>query len=82
VKSALKSPNRVALDVRSKKEFLGEELKEGAVKPGRIPGVIWIEWTAVLVGEGPYKGYWKSSEDIKRIFSAKGVTPEKEIFIY
>jgi len=82
VKSALKSPNRVALDVRSKKEFLGEELKEGAVKPGRIPGVIWIEWTETLVGEGPYKGYWKSSEDIKRIFSAKGVTPEKEIFIY
>jgi len=82
VKSALKSPNRVALDVRSKKEFLGEELKEGAVKPGRIPGVIWIEWTEALVGEGPYKGYWKSSEDIKRIFAAKGVTPEKEIFLY
>ena len=82
VKSALKRPNRVVLDVRSKKEFLGEELKEGAVKPGRIPGVIWIEWTETLVGEGPYKGYWKSSEDIKRIFSAKGVTPEKEIFMY
>jgi thiosulfate/3-mercaptopyruvate sulfurtransferase len=82
VKSALKSPNRVALDVRSKKEFLGEELKEGAAKPGRIPGVIWIEWTETLVGEGAYKGYWKSSEEIKRIFSAKGVTSEKEIFTY
>ena len=82
VKSALKNPNRVVLDVRSKKEFLGEELKEGAVKPGRIPGVIWIEWTETLVGEGPYKGYWKSSEEIKRIFSPKGVTPEKEIFTY
>jgi len=82
VKSALKSSNRVALDVRSKKEFLGEELKEGAVKPGRIPGVTWVEWTETLVGEGSYKGYWKSSEEIKRIFSAKGVTSEKEIFIY
>jgi thiosulfate/3-mercaptopyruvate sulfurtransferase len=82
VKSALKSPNRVVLDVRSEKEFLGEELKEGAVKPGRIPGVIWIEWTETLVGEGPYKSYWKSSEEIRGIFSAKGVTPEKEIFIY
>jgi thiosulfate/3-mercaptopyruvate sulfurtransferase len=78
MRSALKSPNRVALDVRSKKEFLGEELKEGAVKPGRIPGVIWIEWTETLVGEGPYIGYWKSSEEIKRIFSAKGVTPAKK----
>jgi len=82
VKSALKNLNKVVLDARSKKEFLGEELKEGAVKPGRIPGVIWVEWTETVVGEGPYKGYWKSSEEIRRIFSAKGVTPEKEIFIY
>jgi thiosulfate/3-mercaptopyruvate sulfurtransferase len=82
VKSALRSPNRVVLDVRSKREFLGEELKEGAVKPGRIPGVVWIEWTEALVGEGPYKGYWKSSEEIKKIFSVKGITPEKEIFMY
>ena len=82
VKSALKSPGRVVLDVRSKKEFLGEETREGAVKPGRIPGVTWIEWTETLVGEGPYKGYWKSAEEIERIFSAKGVTLEKEIFIY
>ncbi len=82
VKSALKSPNRVVLDVRSKKEFLGEDLKEGALKPGRIPGVVWIEWTEALVGEGSYKGYWKSSDEIKKIFSAKGVTPEKEIYMY
>jgi thiosulfate/3-mercaptopyruvate sulfurtransferase len=82
VKSALKKPDKVVLDVRSKKEFLGEELKEGAVKPGRIPGVLWIEWTETLVPEGPYKGYWKSAEEIKGIFSAKGVTPEKEIFMY
>jgi len=82
VKSALKSSNRVVLDVRSKKEFLGEELKEGALKPGRIPGVTWVEWTETLFGEGSYKGYWKSSAEIKRIFSAKGVTPGKEIFIY
>ena len=82
VKSALKSPDRVVLDVRSKKEFLGEETRKGAPKAGRIPGVTWIEWTEALVGEGPYKGYWHSAEEIRRIFSAKGVTPEKEIFMY
>ena len=37
VKSALGDRNKVVLDVRSKKEFLGEDLKEGAVKPGRSP---------------------------------------------
>ena len=82
VKSALKGSDKVVLDVRSKKEFLGEELKEGAIKPGRIPGVIWIEWTEALVTEGPYKGYWKSAEEIKRTFSAKGITPGKDIFMY
>jgi thiosulfate/3-mercaptopyruvate sulfurtransferase len=82
VKSALKGSDKVVLDVRSKKEFTGEELKEGATKPGRIPGVMWIEWTEALVTEGPYKGYWKSAEEIKRTFSAKGVTPEKDIYMY
>ena len=82
VKSALKGSDKVVLDVRSKKEFLGEELKEGAIKPGRIPGVIWIEWTEALVTEGLYKSYWKSEEEIKRTFSAKGVTPGKDIYMY
>ena len=82
VKSALNEPKRVVLDVRSKKEYLGEEAKEGAAKAGRIPGVTWIEWKEALVGQGPYKGYWKSAEEIKRIFLAKGVTPDKEVYVY
>lgn len=82
VKSALDYPKKVVLDVRSKKEYLGEEVKEGALKGGRIPGVVWIEWNQALVEEGPCKGYWKSSEEIKRIFAAKGVTPDKDIYMY
>jgi thiosulfate/3-mercaptopyruvate sulfurtransferase len=82
VKSALKKPDRVVLDVRSQKEYLGEETKKGALKAGRIPGVTWIEWKEVLVEEGPYKDYWKPAEEIKKIFSAKGVTPDKDIYMY
>jgi thiosulfate/3-mercaptopyruvate sulfurtransferase len=82
VKSALSNPKRVVLDVRSKKEYLGEETKEGAAKAGRIPGVTWIEWKEAIVEDGPYKGYWRSAEEIKKIFSAKGVTPNKDIYIY
>jgi thiosulfate/3-mercaptopyruvate sulfurtransferase len=82
VRSALEDRNKVVLDVRSKKEFFGEDLIEGAAKPGRIPGVIWVEWTETLVDKGPFKSFWKSAEEIKRIYSAKGVTPEKEIFMY
>ena len=82
VKSALKNPRKVVLDVRSRREYLGEETKKGATKPGRIPGVSWIEWKDVLVEEGPSKGYWKPAEDIKKIFASKGVTPEKDIYMY
>jgi len=70
------------MDVRSQKEFLGEDLREGAVKPGRIPGVVWIEWTEALVDKGPFKNFWKSAEEMKRIYAAKGVTPDKDIFMY
>jgi thiosulfate/3-mercaptopyruvate sulfurtransferase len=78
----LEDRNKVVLDVRSRKEYLGEDLLEGAVKPGHIPGVIWIEWTEALVDKGPFKNFWKSAEEIKRIYSARGVTPGKEIYMY
>lgn len=82
IKSALQGSKKVVLDVRSKKEYLGEEIKEGAPKAGRIPGVTWVEWKETIVEEGPSKGYWKSAEEIKKIFAAKGITREKEIYIY
>jgi thiosulfate/3-mercaptopyruvate sulfurtransferase len=82
VKSALKRPDKVVLDVRTQKEYLGEDIKKGATKGGRIPGVVWIEWKETVVEEGQYKGYWKSAEEIKKTFSAKGVTPEKDVYLY
>ena len=82
VKSALKKPDKVVLDVRTKQEYVGEEIKKGATKGGRIPGVTWIEWKETIAEEGPYKGYWKSAEEIKKTFSAKGVTLEKDVYLY
>jgi thiosulfate/3-mercaptopyruvate sulfurtransferase len=84
VKGALKDPEKVVLDVRSQKEYFGEEIKSGPfkAKAGHIPGVVWIEWQETLVSEGPYRGYWKPAEEIKRIFSAKGVTSNKDIYVY
>lgn len=82
VKSALKRADKVVLDVRTKKEYSGEEIKKGATQGGHIPGVVWIEWKETILEEGPYKGYWKSAEEIKKTFSAKGVTPEKDVYLY
>ena len=82
VKSALKKSDKVVLDVRSEEEFLGKETKKGAARPGRIPGVTWIEWKEVLVDTGPYQGYWKSAEEIKKLFFTKGITPGKDVYMY
>jgi len=82
VKSVSNNPKKVVLDVRSKKEYLGEEIKEGAQRAGRIPGVAWIEWKEALIEEGPHQGYWKQSEEIRKIFLTKRITPDKDIYIY
>ncbi len=82
VRGALKDPNKVVLDVRAKEEYLGEKTLGGATRPGRIPGVKWVEWKEVLVKDGPYKGYWKHAEEIRRLFAEIGVTPDKEVYIY
>jgi thiosulfate/3-mercaptopyruvate sulfurtransferase len=82
VKSALRKPDKVVLDVRSKEEFFGKETKKGATRPGRIPGVTWIEWKQVIVDAGPHKDYWKSAEEIKQLFSTEGITPDKDIYMY
>ena len=70
------------IDVRASKEYLGEETLAGAVRPGRIPGVKWIEWREVLIKDGPNKGYWKTAEEIRELFTDLGMTPDKEIYIY
>ena len=82
VKEALRDTKKVVLDVRSREEYLGEKMMSGAVKAGRIPGVTYIEWKEVLVKEGAYKEYWRSGEEIKKLFSEIGVTPDKEVNIY
>lgn len=82
VRDAMKNPKKVVLDVRAPKEYLGEELLKDAAKPGRIPGVVHIDWREVLVKEGPHKGYWREAEEIKKLFSDIGVTPDKDVYIY
>lgn len=82
VKEALTDPRRVILDVRSQEQFRGVETKEGAPRPGHIPGAVWVYWKEATVPEGPYKGYFKRAEEIGQLYSARGVTPDKDVLIY
>ena len=56
--------------------------KEGAARPGRIPGAVGIFWEENRLAAGPYKGCWKSAAELKELYTSRGITPDKDIYIY
>jgi thiosulfate/3-mercaptopyruvate sulfurtransferase len=82
VKGARGAPNEVILDARPQVFLSGEGTKEGAARPGRIPGAVWVSWEQNRVAAGPFKGCWKSPEELRELYASRGVTPDKDIYIY
>ncbi|MFQ5693347.1 MAG: sulfurtransferase, partial [Nitrospinota bacterium] len=72
----LGDPGVCILDTRSDDEYTGKLVR--AARGGAIPGSIHIEWTNNLDGEGRFK----SGADLKALYEARGVTPEKIIIPY
>lgn len=82
VKAAIEDENVVILDTRSIEEATGEDLKKGAYRKGRIPSGVWIEYKeAINVGEGEDTTF-KTAKELKELFEAKGITPDKTIIPY
>lgn len=82
VKGARGQPDKVILDVRAPRLYLGEVAREGAARPGRIPGAVWIFWEENRLAAGPYKGCWKSAAELKELYTSRGITPDKDVYIY
>ena len=85
VKQSLDTKDRKLVDVRSPKEFKGEILAppeyptEHAQRGGHIPGAANIPWgQAVNDGDGTFK----SVDELKKLYEAKDITPDKEIIAY
>jgi thiosulfate/3-mercaptopyruvate sulfurtransferase len=86
VRRALERLNETVLvDVRSPKEFSGEITAppeyptEHAQRGGHIPGANNIPWAqAVRESDGTFK----SVEELKALYEAKGVTADKEVICY
>jgi thiosulfate/3-mercaptopyruvate sulfurtransferase len=85
VKQSLDTKDRKLVDVRSPKEFTGEILAppeyptEHAQRGGHIPGAANIPWgQAVNDGDGTFK----SVDELKKLYEAKDITPDKEIIAY
>ncbi len=77
-----RSEESVALDVRSLAEHRGQTTSShGPCCPraGRIPGSIWLEWTALLSAD---RSEVRPAAEIRRLLDECGITPEQEVVTY
>jgi thiosulfate/3-mercaptopyruvate sulfurtransferase len=76
VKARLGNPNVVIVDTRSIEEHNGTLVR--AKRGGRIPGAVHVEWTRNLAADGRFK----PADELRAIYQAAGVTPDKEVVTY
>src|SRR4029079_3205173 len=74
---------KALVDVRSPAEFNGDiiappGLPETAQRCGHIPGASNIPWAQAVNDDGTFK----SADDLKALFAAKGITADKDIVAY
>jgi thiosulfate/3-mercaptopyruvate sulfurtransferase len=80
----LESAGIALVDVRSPQEYSGELIappgyeQEGASRGGHIPGAQSIPWAQAVQDDGTFK----SADALRELYSAKGITPDKEIRAY
>jgi thiosulfate/3-mercaptopyruvate sulfurtransferase len=83
VASVLGSPELALVDVRSPAEYSGEVLappgmSESAQRGGHIPGAASAPWAQAVNEDGTFK----SVDELREHYAAKGVTGDKEIVAY
>ena len=81
---AVKAGQGALVDVRSPGEFAGEVThmpdypQEGVLRGGHIPGAKSIPWAQTVNPDGTFK----SAAELRAIYEAKGVTPDKAVIAY
>ena len=78
LKERYNAPETVVWDVRSRGEYTGENPRHNQ-RPGHIPGASHMEWVEMI---DPETDMFKSAEEMRRLLTAKGITPEKEVFAH
>jgi len=76
VREHLGDPSTAILDTRSEGEYFGENVR--AKRGGSIPGAVNLEWKQNLTPDG----HFKSPDDLKAMYAAAGVTPDREVITY
>jgi thiosulfate/3-mercaptopyruvate sulfurtransferase len=83
VLASLGKAGKALVDVRSPAEFSGEilappGLQETAQRGGHIPGAANVPWAQAVKEDGTFK----STDDLKALYGAKGVSADKEVIAY
>jgi len=84
VLSDLRAPGVALVDVRSPQEYSGELMappgyeQEGASRTGHIPGAQSVPWATAVRDDGTFK----SADELREIYGAKGVSENKEVRAY
>jgi len=84
VMSWLEGNGRRLVDVRSPQEYTGELIappgyeQEGAQRAGHIPTAASIPWASAVRDDGTFK----SADELRSLYEAKGVTPDAEVTAY
>ncbi len=73
---AVDAPDKVILDTRSEKEWLGTDRR--AARGGTIPSAVHLDWENHLTADGTLK----SADGLQTLFEAHGVTADKEILAF
>ncbi|HAX78879.1 MAG TPA: sulfurtransferase [Cyanobacteria bacterium UBA11372] len=82
VKASIDRTKRVLVDARTPQEYSGEwfmmKPPQGTERAGHIPGALWVNYELTLNEDGTFK----SIEELQALYSAKGITADKEIIPY
>jgi thiosulfate/3-mercaptopyruvate sulfurtransferase len=84
VREWIEASGRALVDVRSPGEYSGELIappgyeQEGAQRAGHIPTAVSIPWASAVGDDGTFK----SANELRELYSGKGVTDDKEVTAY
>ena len=76
VQTRLGDRDVVLVDARSPEEYAGHDLR--AARGGHIPGAVNLDWRRSLRPDGTFK----SPEQLREIYEAAAVTPDKTVVTY
>jgi thiosulfate/3-mercaptopyruvate sulfurtransferase len=76
IMSNLGNEDFVVLDVRSDGEWEGTNLR-GNKRGGHMPGAVHMEWVNNLTADDEKR--WKSADELREMYAACGITPDKQI---